>query len=239
MDRIQFNAEEREGKGKGVARKLRASGFIPAVLYGPGYEPAILKVERKSAEDTIRKLESHNVMADVVIKKGEKQETVKTILKDIHIDPIRGDILHMDFYRIRMDQTVRMGVAVHLVGEAPGIEKGGILEQELREIQVQALPDRIPSMIEVDVSKLDIGDAILVKDISLPEGVSAIDDPEKVVVTVLAPKVEKVEVTEEGAEVPVVETPAEPEVISEKEAAERRREKEAREKEAKGKEEKE
>ncbi|HOL22969.1 MAG TPA: 50S ribosomal protein L25 [bacterium] len=233
MDKIQFNAEERDGKGKGVARKLRVSGFIPAVLYGPGYEPALLKVEKKSAEDIIRKLESHNVMAEIVIKKGKKKETVKTVLKDIHTHPIRGDILHLDFYRVRMDHTVRMGVAVHLTGEAPGIEKGGILEQEVRELQVQALPDRIPSIVEVDISKLDIGHSILVKDIVLPEGVTAVDDPEKVVVTVLAPKAEKVEVAEEGAEVPATETPAEPEVISEKEAAERRREKEAREREEK------
>ncbi|MCM8777310.1 MAG: 50S ribosomal protein L25 [Candidatus Omnitrophica bacterium] len=230
MGNIQFNAEEREGKGKGVARKLRASGFIPAVLYGPGYEPSLLKVEKKSAQDIIRKLESHNVIAEVVIKKGKKKDTVKTILKDIHTHPIRGDILHLDFYRIQMDHAVRMEVAVHLTGEAPGIEKGGILEQELRELQVQALPDRIPSMIEVDVSHLDIGHAILVKDIVLPEGVAVVDDPERVVVTIIAPKAEKVEVTEEGAEVPVAETPAEPEVISEKEAEERRREREAREK---------
>lgn len=230
MDKIQFTAEEREGKGKGVARKLRASGFIPAVIYGPGYEPVPLKVEKKKAEDILRKLEAHNIMADIVIKKGRKKETIKTVLKDIQIDPIRGDILHLDFYRVRMDHTVRMGVPVHLVGEAPGLEKGGILEHELRELQIQALPDRIPSMIEVDISKLDIGHAILVKDIVLPEGVSAVDDPEKVVVTVLAPKAEKVEVTEEGVEVPVAETPAEPEVISQKEAEERRREKEAREK---------
>ncbi|MCX8081869.1 MAG: 50S ribosomal protein L25/general stress protein Ctc [bacterium] len=229
MDKIQFTAEEREGIGKGVARKLRAGGFIPAVLYGPGYEPIPLKVEKKSAEDIIRKLESHNVMADIVIKKGKKKETVKTILKDIQTDPIRGDILHLDFYRISMDHSVRMGIPVHLVGESPGIEKGGILEQELRELQVQALPDRIPALIEVDVSNLDIGHAILVKDIVLPEGVSLVDDPEKVVVTVLAPKAEKIEV-EEGAEAVVSEVPTEPEVITQKEAEERRREKEAREK---------
>ncbi|MDD3726354.1 MAG: 50S ribosomal protein L25 [Candidatus Ratteibacteria bacterium] len=228
MDKVQFNAEEREGKGKGVARKLRASGFIPAVLYGPGYEPTQLKVEKKSAEDIIRKLESHNVMADIIIKKGKGQEAVKTILKDVHMDPIRGDILHMDFYRIRMDHTVRMNVSIHLTGEAPGIANGGILEQELRELQVQAMPDRIPSMIEVDISHLNIGDAVLVKDIVLPDGVSAVDDPEKVVVTILAPKVEEVKVAEEGAEAAVSETAAEPEVISQKEAEERRKEKEAK-----------
>jgi len=121
-----------------------------------------------------------------------------------------------------------MEVAIHLVGEAPGAEKGGILEQELREIEVQALPDKIPSMIAVDISKLEIGDAIAVKDVVLPEGVEIIEEGERTLVTVLAPKAEKAEETaaEEGA-VEAAEAPAEPEVISEKEAAERRKEKEA------------
>jgi len=228
MEKIQFTAETRDGKGKGAARKLRTSGFIPGVLYGAGHESCLIRVEKKSTENIIRKLESRNVMADLLLKKGKgKPETIKTLVKDIQIDSIRGDVLHMDFYRIRMDQEVRMGVAVHLVGLAPGVEQGGILEQEIRELQVQALPDRIPAMIEVDVSALVIGSSVTVKEIILPEGVSAVEEAEKIVVTVLAPKVEKVE--EVAAEETAVteETVTEPEVISEKEAAERRKEKEA------------
>lgn len=237
MDKIQFTAETREGTGKGTARKLRAAGFIPGVLYGAGNEPCSIKVEKRSAENIIRKLESHNVMADLILKKGKgKEETIKTMVKDIQADAIKGDVLHLDFYRIRMDQAVRMEVAVHLLGEAPGVEKGGILEQELREIEVQALPDKIPSMIEVDVSKLEIGDAISVKDITLPEGVEVVEEGEKTIVTVLAPKVVKEEevVAEEGA-AETAEVPVEPEVISEKEAAERRKEKEASKTEGKSK----
>ncbi len=229
MDKIQFTAEMREGTGKGAARKLRAAGFIPGILYGAGNEPCSIKVEKKSAENIIRKLESHNVMADLILKteKG-KPETIKTLVKDIQIEPIKMDVLHLDFYRIRMDQAVRMEVAVHITGTAPGLEQGGILEQELREIEVQTLPDKIPSSIEVDVSKLGIGDAIAVKDIILPEGVEVIEEGERTIVTILAPKVEKVEeaAPAEGA-VEAAEAPAEPEVISEKEAADRRKEKEA------------
>lgn len=99
----------------------------------------------------------------------------------------------------------------------------------MRELQVQALPDKIPSMVEVDISQLDIGDAILVKDITLPEGISIVDDPEKVVVTMLAPRVEKVE-AEEGEVEAAAEVSTEPEVISQKETEERRKEKETREK---------
>jgi len=227
MDKIQFTAETREGKGKGVARKLRTSGFIPGILYGAGHEPCSIRIEKKSAENIIRKLESHNVMADLMLKEGKgKPEAIKTLVKDIQMDAIKGDVLHMDFYRIRMDQQVRMGVAVHLIGLAPGVEQGGILDQEIRELQVQALPDKIPSKIEVDVSALVIGSSLTVKDIILPEGVSTVEEAERIVVAVLAPKAEKVE-EEATAETAAAEAgAAEPEVISEKEATERRREKE-------------
>lgn len=229
MEKIQFTAETREETGKGAARRLRSSGFIPGILYGAGTEPCSIKVEKKSAENIIRKLESHNVMADLILQRGEnKTETIKTLVKDIQADAIRGDVLHLDFYRIRMDEAIRMEVPIHITGTAPGLEKGGILEQELREIVVQALPDKIPSSIVVDVSKLDIGDAIVVKDISLPEGIEVVEAGERTIVTILAPKVEKVEEAApvEGA-VEAAEAPVEPEVISEKEAAERRKEKEA------------
>ncbi len=229
MDKIVFTAETREDTGKGAARKLRAAGFIPCVLYGAGQEPCSIKIEKRSAENIIRKLESHNVMVDLILNRGGKEEMIKTMLKDVQIEPIKLDVLHLDFYRIRMDKQVRMEVAVHLEGEAPGVEKGGILEQEIREIEVQALPDRIPSMIVVDVSKLDIGDSITLQDIVLPEGVETVEDKEKIVVTVLAPKAveeEKPAEGEEGVE-KTAETVTEPEVISEKEAAERRKEKEA------------
>ncbi len=227
MDKIQFAAETRDGKGKGVARKLRTSGFIPGILYGAGHEPCPIRVEKRSAENIIRKLESHNVMADLMLKAGkDKADTIKTLVKDIQIDALSGDVLHMDFYRIRMDQQVRMGVSVHLVGLAPGVEQGGILDQEIRELQIQALPDKIPSKIEVDISGLSIGSSLTVKDIVLPEGVSAVEEAEKIVVAVLAPKAEKVE-EEATAETAAAEAgAAEPEVISEKEATERRREKE-------------
>ena len=154
MDKIQFAAETRDGKGKGVARKLRTSGFIPGILYGAGHEPCPIRVEKRGAENIIRKLESRNVMADLLLKEGEGQpDAIKILVKDIQIDAIKGDVLHMDFYRIRMDQQVRMGVAIHLVGLAPGVEQGGILDQEIRELQIQALPDKIPSKIEVGHKK--------------------------------------------------------------------------------------
>jgi len=216
MKKIEFIGRLREKTGKGGARETRREGFIPAILYGPGYEPLPIKVERKSAEKIINQLRAHNVMGDLKISDG-KEEKIKVILKDIQFDEITGEILHLDFYRVRMDKPVVMEVPINLVGESPGVEKGGILEHELREIEIEVLPANIPEKIDVDISNLDIGDSLLVKDIEVGEGIKILEDEEKVVVSILAPEVAEEEEKEEEVE-------AEPEVISEEKVEERRKE---------------
>lgn len=216
MKKIEFIGRLREKTGKGGARKTRREGFIPAILYGPGYEPLPIKVERKSTEKIINQLHGHNVMGNLKISDG-KEEKIKVILKDIQFDEITGGILHLDFYRVRMDKPVVMEVPINLVGESPGVEKGGILEHELREIEIEVLPANIPEKIDVDISNLDIGDSLLVKDIEVGEGIKILEDEEKVVVSILAPKVVEEEEKEEEVE-------AEPEVISEEKVEERRKE---------------
>ncbi len=216
MKKIEFIGRLREKTGKGGARQTRREGFIPAVLYGPGYEPLPIKVERKSTEKIINQLHAHNVMGDLKISDG-KEEKIKVILKDIQFDEITGEILHLDFYRVRMDKPVVMEVPINLVGESPGVKKGGILEHELREIEIEVLPANIPEKIDIDISNLDIGDSLLVKDIEVGEGIKILEDEEKVVISILAPKVVEEEEKEEEVE-------AEPEVISEEKAEERRKE---------------
>ncbi|HOJ38876.1 MAG TPA: 50S ribosomal protein L25/general stress protein Ctc [bacterium] len=231
MEEILFQAEVRETTGKGVARKLRQAGFVPGILYGPGEEPVALKVEGKSAGTIVRRLRSHNIMADLVLKGSAGEEKIKTILKDVQKDPLTGALLHLDFYRVRMDRPVAMEIPIQLVGESVGVSQGGILEQELREAKLEALPRNMPDRITVDISTLGIGHALLVKDLKLPEGVRALDDPERVVVAVLAPAKEEeaAPVTEE-----VTAAATEPEVISEEKAEERRKMKEeAKQEEAK------
>jgi len=224
MEEIQFLAEKRQEKGKGAARKLRQAGFIPGILYGPGEEPVPLQVEGKSATAVLRHLRGHNVMAELVLKDGgNKQEKIKTILKEVQKNVITGQLVHIDFYRLRMDRTVVMEIPVQLVGEAPGVHQGGILEQELREIKVEALPVNLPSSISVDISGLGIGHALLVKDLKLPETIKILEDPERVIVAILAPVKEEVAPAEAVEEAPVT---TEPEVISEQQAEERRKMKE-------------
>lgn len=226
MEKIVFFAEEREGIGKGFARKLRAAGYIPAILYGPDIEPLPIKLEKKDVERIIRLLSSHNVMAEMKLKINDKEEKFSVILKDIQTDPIKDEIIHLDFYKLSGDRTIVMEVPIIIKGKSIGESKGGILEQELREVKIEGLPNKIPEAIEIDVSQLDFDHAILVKDIKLPEGLKIVEDKEKVVVTVLQPK----EIVEE---VKPEQVTAEPEVITHEKVEERRREKEEREKEEK------
>jgi len=226
MDVITFTGEIREENGKGKARQARAGGRIPGVLYGAQADTIGISVDRKETERVLRHLVSHNVMADLVLKKSDSQETIKTIVKEIQIEPVTREILHIDFYRIRMDKPVTMEIPVHLTGESIGVKQGGILDHGLRELKIEALPANLPDKIDVDISALNIGDALLVKDIKLPETVRVIDDAERVVIAVLAPTKEE---EPEVAEVAVTEeVPTQPEVISAEKVEERRKAKEER-----------
>jgi len=224
MAKIEFTAEIREGKGKKITRKLRKNDYIPAILYGYGIEPLLLKLKRKETERIIRHLESHNVMGDLLIEKNGKKEKVKVVLKEVQVDPLKERILHLDFYQIRMDKPITLTVPLHFTGEAQGIEKGGILDEEMREIMIECLPKDVPEFIKVDISSLDIGDSLLVKDIKTDEKIKILEDEDKVVVSILAPKAVEVEEVEEEKEEEEVQE--EPEVITEEKAEERRKEKE-------------
>lgn len=233
MGELLFKAEKREGRGTGAARKIRAEGFIPGILYGAGHTPCQIKLEKKSTEKIIRHLESHNVMASLLLQQNGSEEKISTVIKDIQMQPIRGDVIHLDFYRIRMDKPIRMQIPIHLKGEAPGLEHGGIMEHELRELEVQALPGSMPEMAEIDISAMEIGDAVLVRDIKLAGDVEIIDAPEQAVISILAPKAAQEEPEEEAEEEvkeEAAEETAEPEVISHQKAEERRKEKESQSK---------
>jgi len=220
MEKMIFIVETREGVGKGVARKLRAKGYIPGTLYGPDINPIPIKLNRKMNEKILKHILVHNIIAEIKLKKNGEEENFSAILKEIQRDPIKDEIIHVDFYKLSKDKPVIMSVPVLLKGKSKGEERGGILEQELREIKVEGILTDIPEKIEVNIENLNFGHAILVKDIKLPPSVKIIEDPEKVVVTVLKPKEEKVE------EEKVEEVVEEPKVITHEKVEERRREKE-------------
>jgi len=187
MERLTLEVQKRENKGKGAARSLRRKGFIPGVIYGHG-EPVLISVEKKA----LRRLLSHehieSALIDINIVNNKETQQVVGILKDYQIDPISEDLLHVDFMRVAMDETVTVTVPVELVGETPaGVKEGGILQFVLREVEIECLPTQIPESIPVDASSLEIGDSLHVGDITPPEGVEILADPEDVVLSISAP----------------------------------------------------
>jgi large subunit ribosomal protein L25 len=214
MKTIAIEAHRRERTGKGSARSARREGRIPGVLYGRG-ENVVLSVDRKRFARALNEAGDENVIFDVMLP---GQEPLKAIAREIQIDPITRGAIHVDFQHIDMSKKIHLSVAVHLVGEPEGVKNyGGILEQPMRQVEVVCLPANIPSHIDVDVSKLMIGDSVHVSDI-VPEGFEFLDEPSKVIAQVAAPTVARVEEEEEAA---AAEEAVEGEAPPEGEAAEK------------------
>lgn len=183
MSQVKLEAKIRKETGKGVARRLRREGRVPAVLYGHHLEePIILDVNSK---DTEKILKTNGKTGLINLSFGD--ENVKdqlAMLVDYQRDVFGTCLLHVDFKQVRMDEKVTVSVPIVLVGEAVGVKAGGVLEQHIREIEVECLPTDIPAHIEVDVAGLDLGHHITVAQLKAPEGVEFKVDPEEMVVSV-------------------------------------------------------
>jgi large subunit ribosomal protein L25 len=192
----------REVIGK-ANRRLAHENRIPAVLYGPGRETISLSVDRHDFE----LLMSHHAAGSMIVElqiAGEKTP-VNAMIRELQTSPIKGEIVHVDFLVIQMNVAVNASIALHFVNDPAGVKAGGVLTMNFHEINVEAKPGDLPEAIEVDVAALEIGDSLHVKDIAAPKGVTIVDDPEEVLVSVQAPRVE----VEEEA----VAEAAEPELI--------------------------
>jgi len=208
MAEVTLEVQDRNDAGKGVARKLRQQGRIPAVVYGGRRDPAKITVDRKSVAELIHKSD-HGVRSIFLLKMAGTDQQRHAMIKDIQMDPISRKMLHIDFVRVMMDEKIRVTVPVHIVGTAIGVKEGGILDWHIREVHVECLPNEIPDRIDVDVSPLNAHEFLRVSDLKVPEGVKIFDDPEKNVVGVTHAKAEVVE-PEAAAAVAV----AEPEIIT-------------------------
>lgn len=189
-DNVELQASEREGRGKNAARRLRASGMIPAVLYGDGGSTA-LSVPDRVVDYTLQHL-GDNALYDINL------DTVSSTARivDVQRDPVSGRLVHVDFAPVNMRERIEITVPLHLVGDSPGAEEGGVLQQVAYELQVESLPGNIPQEITLDVSSLGMGENLALADVTLPEGVTLVSDPEEVAATVTAPT----EITEEELE---------------------------------------
>jgi large subunit ribosomal protein L25 len=195
-ERIRLEVKPRDDAGSAVARRLRANGMVPGVLYGAGNQAHPFTVEERELRRVLTGEHGLHAILDVVF---DGQKTAHhAVLKEYQLDPVRPRLLHIDLHEVRLDQTIQTQVAVEPVGESPGVKEGGALTLVLREVNVEALPMEVPDRLELDISDMTIGDSLRVSDLAVPDGVQLLDDPDSVVATVTPPtKVEEPEVEEE------------------------------------------
>jgi len=201
MGDILLKAQVREKTGKEVSRKMRAQGLIPAILYGPSTPPIPLVVNPIAVLKVLEKEQSASSFLDLEITDGKTSQVKKALIKDVDFHPATDQLMHVDFYEITVGKELTLEVPIVIVGKAKGVEKGGVLEQNLRELTISCLPKLVPSHIEIDVANLDIGDSIHVADISVAEGIKIENDPQVPVITLVAPEEEEVKAEVEEEEV--------------------------------------
>jgi large subunit ribosomal protein L25 len=207
-----LKATPRDGSGKGPARRLRMRGQVPAVLYGHGMEPRSLSVSGQDLLHLFHASGGGSVIVDLDVE-GEVQ---MVLVRDVQRDHLHGRYVHVDFLAVDRDEKVRMTAEIREVGEAIGVHEGGVIEHHLREIEIECLPGDVPDAIEIDITDLRIGDLARVADLTAPEGVTVLTDPDTPVISVVTPAALRVEADlsvpgeapAEG-EAPAAEAPAE------------------------------
>lgn len=198
MEELVLKAKKRTEKGTGVAKRLRRQGLVPGILYG-GSEVVPLTFAFKDLQKILSTKSGENTIFQLNIEGAENRER-NVIVRELQSEPVKGGVLHADFYEISMDKEITVSVEIVLEGEPVGVsEEGGMLNHLLREIEIECLPTNIPESIKVDVTELRIGDVLHLKDISIPAGVKVLEEPEEAIVSVTA-IVEEVEAPPEEEE---------------------------------------
>ena len=201
QQRLELDAEVRDN-GKASVKQLREQGIVPGVLYGRDRDTVSIKADAKEVEDVL----GGNAIIDLTLDDGSTQPIM---VKEVQRDVITRDLLHIDLYQIALDEVITVDVPVEVVGQAEGEREGGLLNQILREVEIECLPTDIPEKIEVDVTELGIGDSVDVSDLDVGEDIEVkVDDSETVATVVLPDELDEEEEEEE-------EELEEPEVIGE------------------------
>jgi large subunit ribosomal protein L25 len=179
-ERVKLVVSERTSLGSAESRRLRRSGFIPGTLYGR-HEPISISIGERELRAALTTSAGSHAVLEVAVD-GARAHSA--ILKDYQRDKVRGNIIHVDLLEVRLDQPIQAVVAVTLVGEPAGVKEGGVLNQVTTSVNVEALPLEVPQHLEADISALGIGDAFRVGELTIPEGVTLLDDPDAVLATV-------------------------------------------------------
>jgi large subunit ribosomal protein L25 len=205
-NQVSLEAKTRTESGKGVARKLRSEGKIPAVIYGHDRAPEALVVDSMAFSKALAAVSGATII-DVTV---DGKAPVKALIREIQRNPVRpADVIHLDLYEVKADEKITVKVPVHLVGTPDGVRNsGGVLDHSIREMEIEVFPGDIPPSIDIDVTALTIGHSIYVRDVNVPK-VRILNDPDIPVCSVVAPRAEEVVAPVVG-EVPVT---AEPELI--------------------------
>lgn len=189
METLEIQVEARDVKSKRQARRLRRAGKIPGVLYGPKTPPVPVELDQKEFSSRVAGLEGSHLIR---LKSESTALAAKVALvKEMQYHPITGDVIHTDLYEVDLTAKIQVQVPLHFIGKAAGVVRGGILQPIVREIEVECLPMEIPQFFNVEVSALDIGDAVHIEELQMPEGVSAIYETNFALVTVVPPSVEE------------------------------------------------
>jgi large subunit ribosomal protein L25 len=208
---VKLKAEHRTATGRSAARKLKAKGVVPAVVYGGKEKPQPLQISARDMNAILSHASGENILVELEMSGGNRT----ALVQEIQHSPVGGNILHIDFHAVSMDEKIHADVPLEALGIANGVKNfGGLLEQSLRSLSIECLPRDLPDRITVDISALNIGDSVHVRDIQMPNGVTAKVQPDLTAFSVVAPAVEEEPVVAaEGAA-------AGPEVITEKKPAE-------------------
>ncbi len=206
---LKLKAQIRTGIGRTAVNKLRRQGLVPAVIYG-GQDPSLpLSVEAREFNTLLSHLASEHVLVDLEITDGEKSSNRLALIQEVKHHTLKRHVMHVDFHAVKSDTKIHAEIPVETVGEPNGVKNfGGLLEIAIHNIEIQCFPKDLPEKIVIDVTDLNVGDAVHVRDITFPEGVTATAAPDLTVIRVAAPKVESAAAAEVA--------PAAPEVIKEK-----------------------
>ncbi|HZI41703.1 MAG TPA: 50S ribosomal protein L25/general stress protein Ctc [Gemmatimonadaceae bacterium] len=205
MATANLSANVRSERGTGVARKLRQSGQVPAIIYGHSRQPQSLAIDTRELERLLERVAA----ASTVIELSIDGRSARTLIREIQRHPVKRSILHVDFQELVAGEKVTVSIPLVFIGSAEGVREGGILDQVMHELRIHVDPANIPNHVDVDVTPLVIGHSIHVRELSIPEGVEVLDDEDATVCTVSAPRASETPV----AGVAVVEAAPEPELI--------------------------
>jgi len=200
--RVKLEVQERPILGSAEARRLRRRGLVPGVLYGRE-TPVAIAIPERALRTALTGAGGTNAVLDVVLGGDGDGRAHASVLKEFQQDRLRGTITHVDLQEVRLDRPIHATVPVHLVGEAAGAKEGGVLTQVTNEVNVEALPMEVPESLEFDVSELHIGESARLADLTVPKGVTLLDDPDETVIAAVAQPTrveEPEEVLEEGEE---------------------------------------